>query len=126
VSATTIRYGRHGGGWLHSRPAQGHAEPPDARSAVVQARALLRVRGLWFDPERIPQVHAHTHRHRGVCANDTDRIAPCDCVSAPVVLAAVWAGRARVAAARAAAGQPLDDTDPTALTPPPSPGADPR
>jgi hypothetical protein len=126
VSATTIRYGRRGGGWLPSGPAQGPAEPPDARSAAAAARALLRVRGLWFHPERIARAHAHTHRHRGVCANDTDRTAPCDCAPDPVVQAELWAGRARMAAARAAAGQPLDDTDRTALARPPSPGADPR
>ncbi len=68
-------------------------------------------------PDVIAVTRAHQRRKRGTCASD-DRMTdlPCDCRADPDDLAAVWAGRARMAAARRAAGQPLDTVDHLALT----------
>jgi hypothetical protein len=107
VSATTIRYGRRGGGWLPTRSARTAANQPS------QARPVDL--GRLFHPEAIARTRAHQRRHPGACAADRDRTAGCDCLPHPADLAAVWAGRARMAAARAAAGQPLDDLDRQAL-----------
>lgn len=69
-----------------------------------------------FHPETIARDRAHTRRPPGTCASD-DKTDPgsCDCVPDPADLEQVWAGRARMARARKAAGVPLDDTDRQAL-----------
>jgi hypothetical protein len=54
-------------------------------------------------------------KHAASCASDSDRAQPCDSPSSPAVLADLWAGKARMAAACAAAGLPVDDLDRQAL-----------
>ena len=71
-----------------------------------------------FHPDDIAREQAHTTRGasgRPPCAHDHDRDAPCNCTPTPDGLAAVWAGRARMAIARRDAGRPLDDADLEAL-----------
>ena len=91
-----------------------------------QARALARHPELWAHPERTAQAHAHEARHRGTCAADNDPTLLCDCTPYPDALAAAWAGLTRMAAARRAAGQPLNDLDRQALDRLDTSGADPR
>jgi hypothetical protein len=83
--------------------------------ADKQARALARDPYLWAHPQRIARHLAHRGRQSGSCANDTERTQPCDCPPHPAVLADLWEGKARMAAARTAAGLPLDDLDRQAL-----------
>lgn len=67
-------------------------------------------------PEEIARSRAHASRERRTvhrCASADG--APCDCPPGLGDLADVWRGRARMAAARRAAGQPLDPTDHEAL-----------
>lgn len=90
TTTADMRYGRRGGGWL----------PKDTSPARPAKAAAPRVD---VDPSRRahPDVIAadRARRHPGT-GGDRD---------------AVWAGRARMAAARRAAGQPLDTTDLQAL-----------
>jgi hypothetical protein len=118
VSSTTIRYGRRGGGWLPRLTARAATDDRPGTPADKEARAIARDPYLFAHPERIARARAHSARHRGACANDRDRAEPCDCAPFPAGLAALWAGRARMAAARAAAGRPLDDLDREALAEP--------
>jgi hypothetical protein len=123
VSATTIRYG-HRGGWLSPLPARVATEDRPGTPADRVARATAWDPDLFAHPERIAQARAHSACDRGACAHDQDRTQPCDCEPAPAEVAALWAGRARMAAARAAAGQLPDDLDREALAHP-KPGATP-
>lgn len=69
-----------------------------------------------FHPETLATTRAHDRRQPGTCAaDDRQTPRPCDCRPDPDDLAAVWAGRRRMATARQAAGQPLDATDHQAL-----------
>jgi hypothetical protein len=121
VTARDIRYGRRGGRW---------ADPQAGRllEAVTQARAADRDRqavdldaSVLFHPETIAQTRAHQRRRPGTCAKDKAgskaerRRVDCTCRPDPEDLAAVWAGRARMARARRNTGQPLDDIDRQAL-----------
>jgi hypothetical protein len=115
VSATTIRYGRRGGGWLPQLAAREATDARPGTPADKQARAIARDPYLWPHPERLAQARAHQARHRGVCANDRDRGEPCDCQPNPAVLAALWAGRARMAGGRSGGGHLLNDLDRQAL-----------
>jgi len=83
--------------------------------ADKQARAVARDLYLWAHPEHTARHIAHQARRLGSCASDSDRAQPCDCPPSPAVLADLWAGKARMAAACAAAGLPLDDLDRQAL-----------
>lgn len=83
--------------------------------ADKQARAIASDPYLWAHPERIAQADAHQSRRPGSCQHDHDRTLPCDCPPEPAALADLWAGKARMAAARAAAGVALDDLDRQAL-----------
>lgn len=70
-----------------------------------------------FHPETIATTRAHRARQPGTCANDrneTPRL-PCDCQPDPHDLEQVWAGRARMAKGREAAGVALDSIDREAL-----------
>jgi hypothetical protein len=124
MSAVDIVYGRRGGRWIGHQPGRLLAE---IRAIIDQALAD----GTWqpvdlsrlFHPETIAATRAHqrhcggrTHPHGEVCPARPD----------PEDLAAIWAGRARMAAARRAAGRPLDDLDRQALVRHVTPGADPR
>jgi hypothetical protein len=108
MSATTIRYGRRGGGWLPKRVASPPPTPAKPRGRPLDL-------GRLFHPETIARARAHQRRHPGTCAADRDRAAGCDCRPDPADLAAICAGLARMATARHAAGQPLDDLDRQAL-----------
>lgn len=69
-----------------------------------------------FHPESIATTRAHNRRPPGTCASDEKRHpGRCDCRPDPDDLAEVWAGRARMAGGRRAAGAPLDATDVEAL-----------
>lgn len=92
MTVAETRYGRRGGGWL---PSSSAAELPADRP-----RAAPVDRSAPFHPDAIARARAREQR-REVTAED---------------VAAVWAGRARMALARQAAGQPLDDIDRQAIT----------
>jgi hypothetical protein len=102
-------------GWADRLTGLVAADDRPGTPADKQARALARDPYLWAHPEHTARHLAHQARHRGACANDSDRAQPCDCPPAPGLLAALWAGKARMAAARAAAGVPLNDLDRQAL-----------
>jgi hypothetical protein len=120
-SAADIVYGRRGGRWVGHHPGRLLAE---IRTIIARARAegweppdLSRL----FHPETIAASRAH-QRHCGGRAHQ-----PGDACSArpdSADVAEVWAGRARMAAARRAAGQPLDHVDHQALARVTNPGAD--
>lgn len=120
MSARDIRYGRRGGRW---------ADPEAGRllDAVTGARAASDRQpvdadaSVLFHPSTIARHRAHERRRPGTCAKDdagskaerhrTD----CTCQPDPEDLAAIWAGRARMARARRNTGQVLDDIDRQAL-----------
>lgn len=68
-----------------------------------------------FHPASIATARAHQRAAAVDCPAKTDRAEPCICRPDPGDLAEVWAGRARMARARQAAGRPLDDVDREAL-----------
>jgi hypothetical protein len=112
---------------LHPRPTIPASSWADRLTALVeadrrpgtpadkQARALARDPYRWAHPEHTARHIAHQARRRGSCSKDSNRTQPCDCPPLPTVLADLWAGKARMAAARAAAGLPLNDLDRQAL-----------
>jgi hypothetical protein len=122
TGAADIAYGRRGGRWLAYHPGQLLAE---IRAAVTRSRAegwepadLSRL----FHPETIAATRVH---ERG-CGGHAHGVGEaCPACPDPEELAGIWAGRARMAAARRAAGQPLDDIDRQALARH-NLGADPR
>ena len=83
--------------------------------ADKQARAIASDPCLWAHPERIAQAVAHQAHWRGSCQHDHDRTLPCGCRQERAALADLWAGKARMAAARAAGGVALDVLDRQAL-----------
>jgi len=101
--------------WASRLAALVEADTQPGTPADKQARALARDPYLWAHPERIARDLAHREHPSGSCSNDTDRAQPCDCPPLQAVLADVWEGKARMAAARAAAGLPLNDLDRQAL-----------
>jgi hypothetical protein len=123
TAAADIAYGRRGGRWLAHHPGRLLAE---IRVIIAQARAdgwepadLSRL----FHPETI----AATHAHRRDCGGGTHPAGEeCPAQPDPADVADIWAGRARMAAARLAAGRPLDDLDRQALVCLDDLGADPR
>lgn len=66
-------------------------------------------------PDEIARDRVHRERAAGSCAVDRDKTAACDCRPGKGEVAAAWAGRARMAAARQAAGAVLDEVDREAL-----------
>jgi hypothetical protein len=123
TAASDIAYGRRGGRWIAHHPGRLLAE---IRALIAQARAegwapadLSRL----FHPHTIAATRAHQHH----CGTRTHPLGEtCPARPDPADVAEVWTGRARMAAARRAAGQPLDDLDRQALTRLDDPGADPR
>ena len=122
TAASDIAHRRRGGRWLAHHPGRLLAE---IRAIIAQARAdgwqpadLSRL----FHPETIAATHAHRRDCGGRTHPPHDE---CPARPDPDELADIWAGRARMAAARRAAGQPLDDIDRQALARH-NPGADPR
>jgi hypothetical protein len=112
-AARDLRYGRRGGRWATTGAGQLLAE-------LRLLRNRLRAAGEWpdpidtarlFHPDTIAAVRAHD-RH---CAGKHRRGETCTAQVDPDDLAALWAGRARMARARRAAGQPLNDVDHEAL-----------
>jgi hypothetical protein len=112
TAAADIAYERQGGRWLAHHPGRLLAE---IRAIIAQARAEgwePADRSRLFHPETI----AATHAHRRDCDGRTHAAGEaCPARPDPDELAGIWAGRARMAAARLAAGQPLDDIDRQAL-----------
>lgn len=109
MSAAELRYGRRGGGWTPKTTTRPAKAPRATARAEVDSAARSH-------PDVIARDRAHAHRPTGACASadtQTNPRPPCDCD--PPDRAACWAGRARMAAARAAAGQPLDAIDEEAL-----------
>jgi hypothetical protein len=114
VSGRDIRYGRRGGVWADHPPGLLLAE-------LRRIRARHLAEGTWpdpvdrtrlFHPETIATARAHDRdwpesKHR------CDK--PCTAKADPADTDALWAGRARMATARLAAGVPLDDLDHEAL-----------
>lgn len=110
-TARDIRYGRRGGGWAEA-PVDLPDDLPPRKGGHVDMAAL-------FHPETIARTRAHADPdtrtlHR--CATRDDPDAACDCPPHLGQLDNVWAGRARMAAARRDAGMPLDQADRHALT----------
>jgi hypothetical protein len=116
--------GRRGASWAVQVAALVATDPTSAALTDKQARALARDPYLWSHPERIAQARTHKARPRGACSSDHDAAVPCDCPCDPDELAGIWAGVRRMATARLAAGQPLNDLDREALDHPSTPGAD--
>jgi hypothetical protein len=112
TAAADIAQRRRGGRWLAHHPGRLLAE---IRAIVAHARAdgwepadLSRL----FHPETI----AATRAHRRDCGGRTHPPGDeCPARPDPDEVAGIWAGRARMAAARRAAGVPLDDIDSQAL-----------
>jgi hypothetical protein len=103
--ARDIRYGRRGGGWI-DKPRR----PAPVRQRATRAAAVLEPEVL-FHPDTIAARRAHD-RHCTSAHKDGE---PCPAVVDPDDLAELWAGRARMARARRAAGQPRDRLDLAAL-----------
>lgn len=109
MSARDARYGRRGGRWASE--GAGHlAEELSATLADWRARGGRMVdRSQLFHPETIAKGRAHDRD----CSHRSNE--PCPAQPDPDDLDDVWAGRIRMARARAAAGQPLDRVDREAL-----------
>jgi hypothetical protein len=123
TAASDIAYGRRGGRWIAHHPGRLLAEiRPLIARARAQGWAPVALSRL-FHPDTIAATRAH-QRH---CGSRTHPVGEtCPARPEPDDIAAVWAGRARMAAARRAAGQPLDDLDRQALARLDDTGADPR
>lgn len=139
--ARDVRYGRRGGGWIdeprqptNQAPAQPPAEnQPTARPdqgalfgptaepgpvvSKVSDRSQREPRRLVLDPEALfaPETIAAQRAHAAQCRGHHGDAEPCPAVVDPGDLAAVRAGRARMARARRAAGVELDAGDRAAL-----------
>jgi hypothetical protein len=112
TTTSDLRYGRRGGRWA-SPDAGHHAQAiTDAMTAGGGAGERPRVE---LDPERLfhPETIARARAHDRSCRHG--RNDPCPAEPDPADLAAIWAGRARMARARRAAGAPLSDLDRQAL-----------
>jgi hypothetical protein len=66
-------------------------------------------------PDAIARRRAHDRTPTCPARGKAGTVADCTCHPDPDDLNEVWAGRARMAAARGDAGQPLDDIDRQAL-----------
>jgi hypothetical protein len=126
VTAADIVYGRRGAGWVSHHPGRLLAE---VQAITAQARAEG-----WQPPDlsRLfhPDTVAATRAHQRNCGGRTHLAGEtCPAQPDPDDVAGIWAGWARMAAARRAAGVPLDDLDRQALARLArldDPGADPR
>jgi len=122
VSARDIRYKRQGGRWGSPDAGLQRQTVPDALAQGGDDRRPVDLdAGTLFHPETIARHRAHDRRDPGTCAKETAgstaerRRVACSCQPDPVDLEAIWAGRARMAAARRTAGRPLDAVDRQAL-----------
>jgi hypothetical protein len=113
VTVVDTLYGRRAGRWITHQPGRLLAE---IRALIARARAD----GTWERPDlsRLfhPDTIAATRAHQRHCGGRTHPLGDqCPSRPHPADLAAIWDGRARMAAARRAAGQPLDPIDVEAL-----------
>lgn len=102
----SVRFGRRGGRWA-------------ARSTGSLAELRRRYAEGWpsrveVDPFSVEAICA-ARAHEQQCGGAHKDGAPCTAVPTPEDVDAVWAGRARMAAARRAAGLLLNSTDREAL-----------
>lgn len=114
-SARDLRYGRRGGAWADTETGRLAADVSHALDRWRADGGQMPDRSRLFHPETIATTRAHQRATAGACPAKTDRAEPCACRPDPDDLAEVWAGRARMARARKAAGAPLDDIDREAL-----------
>lgn len=128
--ARDIVYGRRGGGWVDP-PRQPAVEltptPQPTRPAATGEPTLfappaddhqaLDTAGETQRPERVfaPDLLAASRAHDQQCGGRHQAGEDCPAVIDPGDLAAVWAGRARMARARKTAGVALNDGDRAAL-----------
>lgn len=108
-AARDLRYGRRAGRWANNGAGKLLAE-------LRLLRNRLKTTGDWpqpvdltrlFHPDTIATARAHDHHCTGRHRKDE----ACPAKADPEDLDAIWAGRARMALARHAAGQPLSMLD---------------
>jgi len=112
-AARDVRYGRRAGRWASAGAGQLLTE-------LRQLRRRLQAAGRWPEPVELtrlfhPDAAARSRAHDRDCAGRHRKGEPCPAVVDAQDLADLWAGRARMAAARRAAGQPLTIVDLEAL-----------
>lgn len=121
MSARDIRYGRRGGRWAAPEAGRLLDAVTGARTAASDRQPVDADASVLFHPNTIARHRAHERRRPGSCAKDKAaskadrRSVECSCRPDPEDLAAIWAGRARMARARRNTGQVLDDIDRQAL-----------
>jgi hypothetical protein len=103
VTIAETRYGRRGGGWLPAPPAAPAEAPQQRRPLDLTRRSHPSAIAVDRAHRRTPTCPAHKPKSK--------RTEDCTCTADPADLAAIWAGRARMARARTAAGRPLDRLD---------------
>jgi len=109
-SARDLRYGRRGGRWAETGTGNLSADVSKALKLWRADGGVMPDRSNLFHPDTIARSRAHTETP--TCpANDPKEPEPCTCQPDPADLTSVWHGRYRMARARRAAGQPLDDLD---------------
>lgn len=113
MSATDIRYGRRGGRWANHASGELLAELDELRDDHQAA-------GTWPQPLEVagrthPDTIARARAHDRTCPARHPESEACPAQVDAEDLAELWDGRARMAAARGAAGVPLDDIDLEAL-----------
>lgn len=109
MSARDARYGRRGGRWASEGAGHLAGELSQALAEWRAGGGRMVDRSERSHPDTIATARAHD---RG-CSHRSDE--PCLARPDPDDLDDVWAGRARMARARAAADRPLDRTDREAL-----------
>lgn len=105
MTARDIRYGRQGGRWAD--PPSTAVDKPRKGGAVDTSQRS--------HPYNIARDRAHTAGLQPCPARKDAANAACTCQPGDADLEAVWRGRARMAAARQAAGTMLDAIDRQAL-----------
>lgn len=113
MSATDIRYGRRGGRWANHASGELLVE-------LDELRDHHEVVGTWPQPLDVagrshPDTIAGARAHDRTCSGSHPEGEACPAPVDAEDLADMWVGRARMAAARRAAGVPLDDIDLEAL-----------